>query len=206
MSRSYDGLFLPIIVFRMGRPPFWGFADAPDALGGGPMVAATQQQAVPDIERMMHQYGDYLLRTAFTYLKDYQAAEDAVQETFINVYRHYGGFRGECSEKTWITRIAINICKTMLRKQKPMPPDTLEALENLPDDNGEAFDEDQNQLMAAVMDLPQKYKDVVMMFYYQDLNTYEIARILNISENGVSSRLSRARAMLKQSVERSSEQ
>lgn len=169
------------------------------------MVAAPQQQTVPDIERLMNQYGDSLLRIVFTYLKDYQAAEDAVQETFIRVYTHYASFRGECSEKTWITRIAINICKTMLSKRKNRNADTLDALENLPDDHSETFDEDHDFLMTAVMDLPQKYKDVVLMFYYQDLNTYEIAGLLGISENGVSTRLSRARAMLKQSVERSSE-
>lgn len=170
------------------------------------MVAAPQQHTAPDIERLMQQYGDYLLRTAFIYLKDYQAAEDAVQETFINVYKHYTDFRGDCSEKTWITHIAINICKTMLRKRKHGNHEMLDALENLPDEDSETFDEEQDILATAIMNLPQKYKDTVMMFYYQDLNTYEIAKRLGISENGVSSRLSRARAMLKQIVERSSEQ
>lgn len=63
-------------------------------------------------------HGDGLLRLCFLYLGDRQAAEDAVQETFLKAYQAHGRFRGDCSEKTWLTRIAINQCKTLLRKRR----------------------------------------------------------------------------------------
>lgn len=68
------------------------------------------------LERMIRDYGDALLRTCYLYLKDYHLAEDAVQETFIKAMKHYGGFRHRSDEKTWLTRIAINCCKNMMRK------------------------------------------------------------------------------------------
>ena len=69
------------------------------------------------LERMIRDYGDALLRTCYLYLKDYHLAEDAVQETLIKAMKHYGGFRHHSDEKTWLTRIAINCCKNMIRKK-----------------------------------------------------------------------------------------
>ena len=61
-----------------------------------------------DLERIVNEYGDALLRMCFLYLKDHAMAEDAVQETFLRAFRHQDDFQGKSSVKTWITRIAIN--------------------------------------------------------------------------------------------------
>lgn len=66
-----------------------------------------------ELTRMMQTYGTQLLRLCTLYLKDRMLAEDAVQETFVRAWR--ADFRQECSEKTFLTRIAINICKNYLR-------------------------------------------------------------------------------------------
>jgi len=66
-----------------------------------------------ELTRMMQTYGTQLLRLCTLYLKDRMLAEDAVQETFVRAWR--ADFRQECSEKTFLTRIAINICKNHLR-------------------------------------------------------------------------------------------
>ena len=68
-----------------------------------------------ELARMIDQYGDGLLRVCLLYLRDYASAEDAVQETFLKVYCSYAKFEGRCSEKTWVTTIAINVCRNMLR-------------------------------------------------------------------------------------------
>ena len=60
------------------------------------------------LERLMNDYGDALLRMCCLYLKDYQLAEDAVQETFIKAMKSYGTFKHQSSEKTWLIRIAVN--------------------------------------------------------------------------------------------------
>ena len=70
-----------------------------------------------ELTRMMQTYGTQLLRLCTLYLKDRMLAEDAVQETFVRAWR--ADFRQECSEKTFLTRIAINICKNYLRPGTP---------------------------------------------------------------------------------------
>ena len=67
------------------------------------------------IERLIMEYGDAILRMCYLYLKDYHLAEDAAQETFIKAMKHYESFHQKSSEKTWLTRIAINCCKNMMR-------------------------------------------------------------------------------------------
>lgn len=68
------------------------------------------------LARLMTEHGDSLLRMCCLYLKDAALAEDAVQETFLKAYRGMDAFRGDASERTWLTRIAINVCRDMLRK------------------------------------------------------------------------------------------
>ena len=73
--------------------------------------------AEPFLERLMNEYGDTILRTCYLYLRDYQLAEDAVQETFIKAMNSYGSFKHQSSEKTWLIRIAINCCKNIMRNR-----------------------------------------------------------------------------------------
>ena len=73
------------------------------------------------LEQAVKTHGDNLLRLCFLYLRDRQMAEDAVQETFLRAWRAYGRFRGDSSEKTWLTRIAVNVCKSALRRERPLP-------------------------------------------------------------------------------------
>ena len=65
---------------------------------------------------MMARHGGDILRLCLLYLGDRQLAEDAFQETFVKAWRHRDAFRGECSERTWLSRIAVNTCRDMLRR------------------------------------------------------------------------------------------
>lgn len=67
------------------------------------------------LEKFMSDYGDTIFRMCFLYLKDYQLAEDATQETFIKALTSYEKFEHNSSEKTWLIRIAINCCKNIMR-------------------------------------------------------------------------------------------
>lgn len=69
------------------------------------------------LERLMNTYGDELLRLCYLYLKDYQLAEDAVQDTFIKTMKSYKSFEHKSSEKTWLMRIAVNCCKNVMRSR-----------------------------------------------------------------------------------------
>lgn len=148
----------------------------------------------PDIKRMVEDYGDDLLRLCYLYLKDVHLAEDAVQDTFLQIYRHYDSFRGESSEKTWVTRIAINICKNYLKspwRRRVAPDDALLQTIAAP-----AFTAHDNTVIKAVMALPPKYKDVILLYYYREMKIREIAELLEIPESTVSVRLMRAKERL----------
>lgn len=152
------------------------------------------------IERMVTEWQLPLLRLCYIQLKDKAMAEDAVQETFLKAYRGFESFRKESSEKTWLTRIAINTCRDMQRggwfkhTDRRVTPDMLPETVTQPD-------EDQIDLTLAVMELPKKYREVVMLYYYQDTDTQEIGKILGISQSSVSNRLKKGRDLLKKTLE-----
>lgn len=148
------------------------------------------------IDRLMEQYGSSLLRMSALYLKDADLAQDAVQETFLKAYRHMHDYRGESSEKTWLTSICINTCRDMLRSawfrhQSRMDFDTLPerpADFTFPDDT----------VLSEVMRLSAKYREVVLLRYYEGLKLKEVASALRLSEGKVRSRLKKAEDILRE--------
>ena len=149
---------------------------------------------VLDMDRVLRLYGDSLLRLCFLYLKDPHLAEDAVQDTLIKAYKGYAQFREDCSEKTWLTSIAVNVCKNYLRSAWRRRIDDEKALESIPAAVNEPHDE---TLLLEVMKLSGKYKEVILMFYYQEMRIKEISQALQVPEGTVSVRLKRAREILK---------
>ena len=147
-----------------------------------------------DLERMIDQYGDSLLRVCLLYLKDYGLAEDAVQETFLRAYRSWDKFEGRSSEKTWLTAIAINVCRTMLRSPWQRRNAGEEALAQLKAEDPDLPDP---TVARAVMRLPKDQRIAVILFYLQEMKIREIAQALEIPQATVSSRLNRARKKLR---------
>ena len=158
--------------------------------------------AVPDrgvlsemeLRRLMDAYGDGLLRVCLLYLKDYALAEDAVQETFLRAYKGFSGFEGRSSEKTWLTSIAINVCKNMLRSPWRRHVVGEEALEYIQSIDPEMPDP---TVARAIMKLPRDQRSAVILHYLQGMKLREIADMLEIPLQTVSSRLSRAREKLR---------
>lgn len=148
----------------------------------------------PDFQRIVSEYGDSLLRMCYLYLKDVHLAQDAVQETFLKVHRHYGQFMGHSSEKTWIVRIAINVCKNYLRSYWLRRVDVMASLKSIPVADPDGYDD---TLIAEIMKLPPRYKDVILLYYYQEMKIREIAEALGAPVSTVAVRLKRARERLK---------
>ncbi len=152
-----------------------------------------------DIEELIGRYGDEILRLCLLYLGERQLAEDAFQETFVKAWRRRGTFRGESGEKTWLAHIAVNTCRDMLRsgwfrmRRRSQP---VEQLLELAAPEGE----DLSPVREAVLALPGKYREVVMLYYDQDMKIREIAEVLRIPANSVSTRLRRARALLEKTL------
>jgi len=152
-----------------------------------------------DLERWMREYGPSLKRTCYLYLKDVALAEDAAQETFVKAWRSFSTFRGDCSEKTWLMRIAVNICRDMLRSAWFRRMDRRVTPEELP--LTAPSKDEQPQLAEAIMALAPKYREVIILYYYQGLDTQEMALALHTSVNTAKSRLFRARKLLREQLE-----
>ena len=162
-------------------------------------MQAPERDAAAELARMMDAYGAGLVRLCCLYLKDYALAEDAAQETFVRAYRSLSSFRGDASEKTWLTRIAINVCKNMLRSPWRRLLDW-GSPDRLPEPTCQLEAEDRD-VRRAVLRLPVKYREVILLYYYEELPVREIARILKAPLATVSTRLARARARLKGALE-----
>ena len=148
-----------------------------------------------ELGRMIAQYGDGLMRVCLLYLKDYASAEDAVQETFLRAYKSYSSFEGRSSEKTWLTTIAVNVCKNMLRSPWRKRNAGEEALETLRTEDPSLPDP---TVSRAVMRLPDEQRTAVILYYVQGMKIREIAKALTQT---ISSRLSRARSKLRAELE-----
>ena len=146
-----------------------------------------------DLDHAMVADGTDLLRLCTLYLGDRTLAEDAVQDTFFRAWRS-GGFRGESGEKTWLTRIAINVCKSYLLSPWHKRRADGEALAALLADASDGVDD---TLIRAVLSLAPKYRAVVLLHYYEGYKAREIAQLLHVRTNTVVSRLKRAREQLK---------
>lgn len=158
------------------------------------------------MELLIQSYGNSLLRLCTLYLRDPYLAEDAVQDTYLKVWKSYQGFQGRSAERTWITRIAINTCKNYLSsswRQHVEPSDVMEIMEaGLAAQGRDEYEGLSNTmvLMNEVMKLKDKYRLAILLYYYQELSVPEIARVLGRQESTVYILLKRGRDQLKRSL------
>ena len=166
-----------------------------------------------DVEELL--YGNDVLRMCNVYLRKQSLAEDAFQDVFVKVMTRSDSYRGDSDVKYWLLSIARNVCLDYLKSSymkrtsfmgdlldrtkpqseekkrvRPLPGNQVE--ERLVD----AMDTS-NPLLDAVQKLPAKYKDVILLRFYFDMDNEAIAKQLGITESTVRSRLMRARAKLK---------
>lgn len=165
--------------------------------GGKKMYAGSKNEV---LENLIQQYGNSVLRMCYLYLKDYHLAEDVTQETFIQVYEKYGTFENRASIKTWIMQIAINRCKNQMRTQWFKR----ESLNVIPEIAVNDFYDEifkKGTLLSEIMKLPIKYREVILLYYYQELSVKEISIVLNVKTTTIMQRLKRAREQLKPHLE-----
>ena len=172
--------------------------------------APTQVSAMTEgkMELLIRSYGNSLLRLCTLYLRDPYLAEDAVQDTYLKVWKNWQGFQGRAQEKTWITRIAINTCKNYIRspwRQKVETADMAQLLEsglNSVSPDGDAYEKLNNTmvLMNEIVKLKEKYRLAILLYYYQELSVPEIAKVLGRQESTVFTLLKRGREQLKKNL------
>lgn len=155
-----------------------------------------------DAERMYIRYGAAMLRHAQLILGGDGQAEDAVQEALIRMMRLTPLFRDEGHEKAWALTVTGNICRDMLRRKKrsavAVLPEWFDAADasGTPQEEAELRERDR-KLARAVMELPVRYREAVLLVYYHDLTGNEAADALGVTATAFRSRLMRAREMLR---------
>lgn len=164
-------------------------------------LEAAQSEAL--LIHLVETYQTALLHICYMILHDEALAEDAVQETYLKAYKALESFRGESSEKTWLFRIGVNVCRDMRRSRWFKYVDRRVTPETLPIPSDEV-DEDHEDLSQAIVRLPDKYKEVILLHYYQNMNVREIAQTLSLAPSSVSNRLKKARERLRVLMERGS--
>lgn len=143
--------------------------------------------------RLAERYQDTVFRVALNYLRSVPDAEDMVQEVFLKLYTAKQPFQSDEHAKYWLIRVTGNLCKNILRSPWRRRRVSLEDLSA-----AISFQEpEQSDLFLTVMGLPEKYRTVLYLFYYEDCSVKDIARLLDLKESAVTTRLSRARQALK---------
>lgn len=167
------------------------------------MAAYTQEMRERALIELMQRYGDGIKRMCCVYLKDYAAAEDAAQETFIKAFRHIDALLGGeiANDRAWITRIAINTCKDTLRSSWFRHVDRWQVIDELPL-AAVPGNEENVMLTNAVMRLPHKYREIILLYYYQEMNLRQCAQIMEISAPTATRRLRQAQNKLRAILEK----
>ena len=138
-------------------------------------------------------YQDMVYCTALHFFSSSPDAEDAVQEVFLRLYTYEKPFEAPEHLRRWLLRVTVNVCKDVLKSPWRRRRVSLDALPEQP-----VFDtEEQGELYQAVMELPEKYRIVLYLFYYEELSTKEIAELLRVRQTAGTTRLSRGREQLK---------
>ncbi len=138
-------------------------------------------------------YEDMVYRVALHALGNGPDAEDAVQEVLLRLYMEKKPFEGEEHLRRWLLRVTVNYCRDVLRS--PWRKRRVDLAELPPPP---VFEEPgQARLYEAVMSLPEKYRTVLDLYYYEELSVREIGELIGEKTTTVTTRLSRARKLLK---------
>ena len=150
-----------------------------------------------DTQALAATYRDRLFAAAFQVCGNAADAEDAAQEALLRYHTSEKQFESEQHIRAWLLRVAINCAKNLSRsffRRNTVPLETY--METLEFDSGES-----REIFREVMALPEKYRLVIHLYYYEDYSVAEIGKILGLTESNVKVRLSRGRQLLKKALQ-----
>lgn len=152
------------------------------------------------LEQLMENYGAVVMRTAYFYTGDRFLAEDISQEVFLRAYRKWTSFRGDSSVKTWLTTIAVNVCRDKMGvrmfAEQPTDPSLLERGRAMSVEEEALERLKKSEVLQHLLRLPLPYQETLYLYYYLDFSTREIAEATSSPEGTVRNRLHRARETL----------
>ena len=175
-------------------------------------VARARAGDVAAFEALMERHQSKVFNLCLWITSDRDEAADAAQDAFIRAYRHLKKFRGDCAFGSWVSRIAVNVARDALKKKRVRPRD----FSSLEGEDGPDFDphdetarsapeeiarrERQIAVRRALAQVPENYRTTLILFDLQGRSYEECAAILQVPMGTVKSRLSRARAALRDAL------
>lgn len=158
------------------------------------------------LESLINLYAESIKKLLFTYVKDWTIADDLAQETFIACYKSLKYFREESSYKNWLYKIAINKYKDYVRSKwfkfgtifEFFKEQELAGFKSV--EESMIRKEDAMFLSQSVLSLPQIYREVIILYFYEDLSFYEIEEVTGVKQETLKTRLRRAKVKLRQNM------
>ncbi|MET3729323.1 RNA polymerase sigma-70 factor (ECF subfamily) [Fictibacillus halophilus] len=173
-----------------------------------PLQNQTYDYREEQLKRIIKQYGESILRLCYSYVKDQAKSEDILQDTMLTVYLQMDNLREKQAIKSWIYRIAINKCKDYLKSWHYKQIRLSQMLTFTASSNEKSIElkliiqDETEQLIQEIMKLKPKHREVILLFYYEELSLQEIEQVLGINSSTVKSRLYQARQLLKSRLEK----
>lgn len=149
-----------------------------------------------ELSRVWDLYSGTIKRLAMVYLKNPQDTEDVFQNVFLKFSLLDKDFETPEHERAWFVRVTVNQCKDFLKnffRSKTVPLDILEDIT--------ALSREKTDVLKTVLSLPEKYREVIYLFYYEDYQAKEIGKILGKNTNTIFTLLKRGRDILKKKLE-----
>ncbi|MDN4608851.1 sigma-70 family RNA polymerase sigma factor [Sporosarcina highlanderae] len=153
-----------------------------------------------ELKELMFQYTEYLIRLAYYYVKDLQAAEDIVQEVFIKFYDSQSNYEERGEVKAFLTKMTANKSKDYLKSwsyRKVKLQNKLFQTEPVIKSDELVRKDEETIIGEAILQLPLKQREVLIYFYFHEMTIVAIASLLTIPENTVKTRLRRGRELLR---------
>ena len=153
-------------------------------------------KSAEDLNRVMETYADMVRRICLVHLKNQHDTEDVFQEVYMKYMLYEGLFESDEHEKAWFARVTINACTDWLRilsRRKWVPLDII-------NEEQEVLDSTSSEILEVVLKLPEKYRNVIYLFYYEGYSAVEIAKILERKENTIYTWLARAKELLRNNL------
>ena len=154
------------------------------------------------LEQIFRDYYQLIYRVAFSQVKNHADAEDITQEVFLKIIRHDMRYQSMEHERAWIVRVTVNLCRDLLKSKWHRTSVSMEDVSEAQRGSCNNFTEIQDDMMWAVLQLPEKYRNCLYLFYYEDYSIKEIAQSLEMPENTVKTNLKRGRQALKEFLEK----
>lgn len=163
------------------------------------LVQALRKKEDDAFKFLIKNYGSNVLKLCFSILKDMHLAEDIVQETFIIVYKKIETFNRQSSLYTWVCKIAVNLCRSRLRKQKNENlffeiPD-IESKDNIEEQTLKNIEG--SRIREIIFSLKPIYREILTLYYISDFSIKEITNITGEKESTIKSKLKRGRDLIR---------